>query len=143
MEKRMMLGLIAMLIGAAGCTTTATGDGTMLDGTMVALRDGTVYKFQIERSSGSGAMRATSLSTGEVFTGQYSAKLTSSASTITSTERRTTLSSTTRMGAEGIGFLRNERGTVIEVVLDIVAGVRPTGNGEGRDNSGNRYQIQF
>lgn len=121
----------------------------MIDGKMISMKDGTEYKFQIERSRGSGALKAWNPVTGEALTGQYTGKYTGGGATF-GTVRNTATGQTSNVtlsrppsGAEAMGFMRGDKGTVIEVALDIVPGLMPRGWGEGRDNAGNRYQIQF
>ena len=92
---------------------------------MYSLKDGTELTFEIQRSYGTGDMSAQNPKTGEKFTGQYTA---------------------TRVAgnyADAHGILRGNKGTVVNVTLEIQAGLMPKGHGEGVDNNGNRYQFQF
>jgi hypothetical protein len=142
--------IFAALALLAGCATSPTGgDGTLLDGKLISLADGVVMPFQIERSRAVGAVKAQNPMTGEKFEGQYSGRFTDavSGSSVSSSGPSGTHQSTLRLshgsGAEARGFLKGDKGTLITLDLDIVPGFRPHGTGDGLDNKGQRYQIQF
>lgn len=151
MRRQLLISVAAMAVAAiAGCATSPTGgDGTMLDGSLVSLKDGVVMPFQIERSRGTGALRATNPQTGEVFEGQYTGRFTGGGFATGSVFTPGVGYSTVHLsrpptGAEARGYLRGSKGTVISVALDIVPAIlRPHGYGEGKDNKGNNYQVQF
>ena len=123
-----------------------------LKGKMVSLQGGEEFAFEIEKSTGTGGMWAANPKTGEVLQGQYTAKgsgggySTGSVSGTNSAGRYTTqnvqiFSPPTSANAQG--YLRGDKGTVIEIYLEIKPGWTPTGFGPGNDNKGNRYQVQF
>lgn len=143
---------------------TLTSCGTKLLGKLYSLDDGTAMDFQIERSNGTGGMFAQNLKTGESFTGQYTgtykgggvATTTEDGSYTGSTSRtngtlyqhsgkfktnRTTFIAPTDATARGV--LIGDKGTVIELYMDIKPGIIPKGHGEGVDNHDKRYQVQF
>ena len=129
-------------VGLGGC-------GTALPGKIYARDDATVLTFEIERSYGTGEMRATNPKTGEKFEGQYTATPSNGGfSQGTATNWQTGQTATVQTFAapskgSGRGVLIGDQGTVIEMYLDIKPGIRPKGHGEGRDNPGRRYQVQF
>jgi len=124
--------------------------GTMLPGTMYSLDSGVEMPFEIETSRSTGSLKATNPETGEIFTGQYTGKFTGggySQGTIRTASASTGISRfqsfTPPTGANARGILKGDQGTVISIYLDITPGFRPTGFGEGVDNKGVEYQIQF
>jgi hypothetical protein len=141
-SRRALILSVALAISLVGC-------GVMLPGKMYSTSDGTESRFEIQTSHGSGDMTAFSPKTGERFTGQYTGTYTGGGSALVSTfnfQTGATSTGTVYMppsGANARGILRGDKGTVIEVYLDIQTGLRPRGHGEGIDNKGNRYQIQF
>lgn len=141
-----------------------TACGTKLLGKLYSLDDGTAMDFQIERSNGTGGMFAQNLKTGENFTGQYTgtykgggvARTTEDGSYNGSTNRangtlyqhsgnfrsnKTTFIAPTDATARGV--LIGDKGTVIELYMEIRPGIVPKGHGEGVDNNDKRYQVQF
>lgn len=135
--------IFAMLaLALAGCA------GTMLPGKLYALKDATVLEFQIQTSYGSGSMTATNPKTGEKFTGQYTGIYHGQKSAFTNVSDNrgnsatvTSFSPPTNATAKGV--LMGDMGTVIELFMEIQPGIKPRGNGEGVDNHGQRYQVQF
>ena len=122
--------------------------GGMLPGRMYSLDDGNELTFEIEKSRGTGSMTAYNTATGERFGGQYTGRYTGGGSSFGTVSGQggniaTVQSFTPPTGATARGILRGNQGTVIDVYLDITPGFRPTGFGEGLDNKGRRYQIQF
>lgn len=124
------------------------GCGISLPGKLYSLQDGTELKFEIETSFGTGAMRAENPKTGEKFEGQYTGT-TSGGGVINAHSRLNTGQTVNTQvfvppsSANARGILRGDKGTVIEIYLDIRPGPRPKGHGEGIDNNGVRYQVQF
>ncbi|RRQ20408.1 hypothetical protein D5687_09515 [Guyparkeria sp. SCN-R1] len=151
-----LIGLAALFI---------TGCGTMIKGDLLAVQSGTVMDFQIERSHGTGDMTAYNPETGEAFEGRYTGSyqgggvaVTNSTGSFSGSSRDTSSgtmyrhsgnvsgSSTTFVppsNATARGFLRGDQGTVITLYMDIRPGIMPKGHGEGVDQDGNRYQVQF
>lgn len=125
--------------------------GGWITGQMVSTTNGEELLYEIEASRGTGGMWAANKSTGEVFTGTYSAWANNGGYSFGSisgsggSSRGTTNVQiyTPPSSANGKGFLKGGRGTVIEVFLDIQPGLRPTGAGEGIDNKNQRYRLTF
>ena len=109
-------------------------------------------------------MFAQNLKTGENFTGQYTgtykgggvARTSEDGSYNGSTNRanktlyqhsgrfksnRTTCIAPTDATARGV--LIDDRGTVIDLCMEIRPGIVPKGHGEGVDNNDKRYKVQF
>lgn len=143
---------------------TLTSCSAKLLGKLYSLDDGVAMDFQIERSNGTGGMYAQNLKTGESFTGQYTgtykgggiASSIEDGSYAGSTYRangtlyqhsgefksnRTTFIAPTDATARGV--LIGDKGTVIELYMEIRPGIVPKGHGEGVDNRDKRYQVQF
>jgi hypothetical protein len=149
----LLLGLFFLLAGCAVGPPPVSGP-VMIPGRIYCLKDGTEFQFAIERSSGQGMMTALNTVTGERFTGTYSAMVTEGGGveqstiannwgTTTGTVSKTTLATK----AIGRGVLRGDKGTVISFAVDIKPSyhpaINPSGFGEGTDNNGLKYQIQF
>lgn len=149
----LFLGLFFLLAGCATGPQPVSGP-VMIPGRIYCLKDGAELQFAIERSSGQGMMTALNPVTGERFTGTYSAMVTEGGGveqstiannwgTTTGTVSKTTLATK----AIGRGVLRGDKGTVISLTMDIKPSyhpaINPSGFGEGTDNNGLKYQIQF
>lgn len=148
------IGTICLL---SACT------GTKLPGKLYSLSDGNTMNFQIETSYGTGSMFAQDELTGESFSGQYTSTYKGGGAvtavgggrqtgTITSPGNMyrysgNTASTTTYFapptGATARGVLMGDKGTVIELYMEIRPGIIPKGHGTGIDNRGMRYQVQF
>jgi hypothetical protein len=121
--------------------------GQMLPGT-IASADGVSLPFEIETSYGSGKVRATHPSTGEAFSGTYvgvrevKTAFVSSAATATGTPAFGTAAIASNL-ANANATLRGDRGSVLQCVMQIQAGLRPRGIGRCQDNHGKSYQLQF
>lgn len=155
MKNRVLLLVLSLLSLLSGCAVAPQATGPVLiPGRMYCMKDGTEFRLSIERSSGQGGMTAVNLTTGERFTGTYSAIVTEGGAveqstiannwgTTTGTVSKTTLATK----AVGRGFLRGDKGTVITLTMDIRPSyhpaINPSGFGEGTDNNGLKYQIQF
>ena len=142
-----MLAAAALLSGCAG---------GMLQGSMYRLDNGAQWPFGIQTSYGTGALTASDPQSGETFTGQYTGTAHgggSSFGTVNGMSRSMSGQMVMTTGtvqtfsapdsATARGILRGDKGTVIEIYLDIKPGLIPKGHGQGQDNKGRRYQIQF
>lgn len=134
--------LATLLAHLTGCA------GRALPGKLYDLTDATTLDFEIETSRGTGDMRATNPKTGERFAGQYTGVYTGGGLAVGSAynQRLGTTTGTAYApptGANARGVLIGDRGTMIELYLDIRPGIRPKGHGTGTDNQGRRYQVQF
>ena len=137
----------------AGCV------GTMLPGKLYSLGDApTVLEFQIEISFGTGKITAKNPKTGESFDGQYTGVMhhtAGSSAPIVVPTGATALERGAQQGAAiaaaapkadyatARGVLIGDKGTTIELTMEIQPGLKPSGHGEGQDNKGVRYQVQF
>jgi len=146
------------ILFSCGLALFLTACGTVLPGKLYQLSNATVLDFEIETSTGTGAMRATNPKTGEKFTGQYTGVTQASAPIIVIQQPPTGSTHFERgiqqgaaqaaaMGrptyATARGILIGDKGTTIQLLMEIEPGLRPKGSGEGTDNKGERYQVQF
>jgi hypothetical protein len=137
--------LWAMLLN--GCAADPYAVGNMLPGRITCLSDGKVYPALVEISYGSGKMTATDPNTGEYFEGTYTAIL---------DQRVTQHSRETFWGTENAGqsvetsgvaqasaVLVGNKGTVLNIKMQVKPGSPPIGYGEAEDNKGKKYNVQF
>ena len=136
------VGLVLVLV-VTGCA------GGMVQGHLISLEDGVEHPFAIQNvRHGSGLMSATNQISGETFSGRYTMNLHGGGTTYGTVYSRCnapvgTVATICQPDVTGRGFLKGDKGTVIQVFLNINPGWRSSGSGEGLDNSGHRYQIQF
>lgn len=101
--------------------------------------------MQYELTSGSGRMTATNPATGEFLDGRYTAVLETRVRTHQSNslfaEDETSVETTDV--AQGSAVLVGNKGTVLNLKLQVKAGNPPSGFGEGQDNKGVKYNVQF
>ena len=150
--------VVCLLSFLAGC-------GIPLTGKLYSLRDAVTLEFEIETSRGTGDMRATNPKTGEKFTGQYTGirKTTTVLlpTGLAGNEPANAADAFFRGLNGGLagglnnsaviapnyatarGVLAGDKGTMIELFMEIQPGLKPKGHGEGTDNKGGRYQVQF
>ena len=142
-----ILFLAALL--TVGCAETGSQlqVGDMLPGKLIRLSDGLVIPMQAEFSTGRGKMTATNPKTGEIFTGDYTAiseakttHYTKSDFWGTSDEGEATEESEM---VPGSATLIGDKGTVLNIKMKIKPGNPPIGYGDGEDNKGKKYSIQF
>ena len=123
--------------------------GEMLSGQLISLHDGAIYPFKIQTSYGTGKMTAINPTTGETLEGQYTATYqggggsTGTIYNAQSMQYGTVSTYSSPSSAIARGYLRGDKGTIIEIHMDIQSGLRPKGHGDGIDNKGRKYQIQF
>lgn len=163
------IALVALSLGLIGCQHTPPDSGqsavatpkpaasrdpseSWLPGQITSLSDGVTLPFRIEKKfawggSATGGVAATHPDTGERFTGTYSAILPSSHGTgrlySPSTGWATAQTTQRSQTANAIATLKGDKGTVIQLELQIQSGFRPHGIGSGSDNQNRRYQVQF
>jgi hypothetical protein len=151
MKAFLCLAFLALLL--AGCA------GGMLTGKLYSVEEATTLQFEIERSHGKGKLTAYNPKTGEKFEGTYTAVLHGQETTFTQVSTFDPTKAVNRGNmpgqgytatsveapdyATGRGVLIGDKGTTIELRMEIQPGLKPRGHGEGRDNSGRRYQVQF
>ncbi|HSW61738.1 MAG TPA: hypothetical protein VLH56_00225 [Dissulfurispiraceae bacterium] len=144
--------LSLMLSGCAVAPPTQTGP-IMIPGSMFSLKDGTEFVFAIEYRFNNGIMTARNLTTGEDFYGNYTA-IFADGEVSKGTYRNawgghagSVTTTTTATRGTGKGILRGDKGTVISITMDIKPtynrSIYPSGFGDGTDNNGTRYQLQF
>lgn len=140
------LGLMAALISGCAVGTQYTV-GDMIPGRIISLSTGTLYPMQIQLSYGSGRMTATNSTTGEYFEGTYTA---------ISDARSVQYSRPTLLGEQetyqaveksnatpASAVLVGNKGTILNIKMQIQAGNPPIGYGEAEDNKGGKYNVQF
>jgi len=154
-----------MMIAVAGCATgPSTGRnikiGDMLPCEMISLKDGTKLMCEVQFTSsiqGKGTITAFNPVSKESFQGQYRVILTGGGSS-TGVVRDSwgwttgTVKTTSDPKAAARGFLKGDKGTVIDVSIDLTP-VKSnaqdgvffffSGQGTGTDNHSDRYQIYF
>ncbi|WP_148360522.1 hypothetical protein [Acidisphaera rubrifaciens] len=125
-------------------------------------KNGTMLQFQIERAYRTGSMQAFNAATGEQFKGQYVGIIrqqtavsfgSGSANTNYFSLNRGGSANTSVFGnqitnvssniAEAKGFLRGDRGTILNCQMTIETGLMPHGLGVCTDNHNADYQLQF
>jgi hypothetical protein len=140
---RIVVALLAVLL--CGCATEGYEYGAMLPGRIVSLADGTTLAMQYEFSSRTGKMIATNPVTSETFQGTWTAVQ----ETHVRTHQDNSLfgsddtSVDTSDVADGSAVLVGNKGTVLNLKLHVKAGNPPSGFGDGEDNKGVKYNVQF
>ena len=141
----MRTGIILLALLLCGCATEGYKYGDMLPGRIISLADGTTLAMQVELTSGSGKMIATNPVTGEILQGNYTAVLETKVHTHQSNSLFGSDDTSTETGdvAEGTAILVGNKGTVLNLKLHVKVGNPPTGFGDGEDNKGVKYNVQF
>ena len=146
-KMRMVVAILAILL--AGCATEPDpyAMGNMLPGKIISLSDGVVFPAQAEISTGSGRMTATNPVSGEVFEGRYTAlqenKVVQHVDNSFWGNGDTSQSVETSDVAHGSAVLVGNKGTVLNIKLEVKAGRPPIAYGDGEDNNGKKYNVQF
>jgi hypothetical protein len=140
---RIAITLLALLLTA--CAAGGYAPGTMLPGKIISLSDGTTFPMQYEFAASSGAMTATNPVTGEYFQGTYTGI--QETHVVQHTEASfwgdTDQSVETSAVAQAAAVLVGNKGTVLNLKLHVKIGNPPSGFGEGEDNKGVKYNVQF
>ena len=141
----MRIGIILLALLLCGCATEGYAPGSMLPGRIISLADGTTLAMQYELTSGSGKMIATNPVTGEILQGMYTAVLETKVHTHQSNSLFGSDDTSTETGdvAEGTAVLVGNKGTDLNLKLHVKVGNPPTGFGDGEDNKGVKYNVQF
>jgi hypothetical protein len=139
--------LLALSLLLVGCAESPYRLGAFIPGRIVSLSDGKILPMQIQLSYGSGHMTAVNPDTGETFDGIYTAINETKLSAVSrpglfgdeDVASSTTVSDVSQSSAVLVG----SKGTVIDIKMTIKAGAPPIGYGDGVDNAGKKYRIQF
>lgn len=124
---------------------------TWLKGTMVS-SDGSQFEFRIQKKfawggSATGGVWASNLLTGECLSGQYTAILPRSVRTAhaysSSGSWATAFGHTQGRNANAVASLTHPQGRIVQIRMEILAGLSPHGIGQGADQDGNTYTVQF
>lgn len=146
MTMRTVSVLFAILL--SGCATGQLNyAGKMIPGKIVSLSDGMVYPMQIEVTKGSGKMTATNPTTGEYFEGTYTAiretrQIQYSRQGLLgaeATQKAVEIGDTAPLSAVLVG----NKGTVLNIKMQVKAGNPPIGYGDAEDNKGRKFNVQF
>jgi len=147
--KRAFAALCAVAV-VSGCATVPSPAHTMLGGRIVALSDGRILPMQIELiplSQSTGRMMASDPASGEILDGTYTALLSSSYTQQSRPglfgDEHAGKSVQTNDTAQATATLVGNKGTVINLHMQIKVGNPPAGIGEGEDNKGKKYSVQF
>ena len=140
---------VILLISLIGCSSYTpqyvyTG-GQMIPGRLISLSDGSLIPLQIELSNGQGQVFGTHPTTGEVFNGSY-VGVADVRYTEYTTDNETTQAVEVSTSVPASAILLGDQGTVINILLHIKPGtafIAPIGYGEGTDNHGEKYNLQF
>ena len=144
---RMVVAILAILL--VGCATEPDpyGIGSMLPGKIVSLSDGVVFPAQAEISTGSGRMTATNPVSGEVFEGRYTAiqenKVIQHVDNSFWGNGDTSQAVETSDIAHGSAILVGNKGTVLNIKMEVKAGHPPIAYGDAEDNNGKKYNVLF
>ena len=142
---RLAIAFLALLLG--GCAVPTNQVGNMIPGRIVSLSKGTLLPMQIQLSYGTGTMNATNPVTGEHFEGNYTAIQDtksvqySKPGFLGDMETHHSVESSTACPASAV--LVGNKGTVMNIKMQIQAGNPPVGFGEAEDNKGEKYNVQF
>lgn len=122
-----------------------------IKGSLTSLEDGTRYEFRIQKKmawggSATGGVVAIHPGTKARLTGQYTGMLQSSHATAfamnSSRQWASGWATETSRNANAFASLTGD-GLAIQLRLEIMSGFSPHGMGEGLDNHGHHYQVQF
>lgn len=144
---RTVFSLVALALLLAGCATNPYTLGSYIPGRIISLSDGKILPMQIQLSYGTGKMTAVNPDTGEFFDGTYTAIQETKSSQVSRPtwlgDQETASEVTTSDLAQASAVLVGNKGTVLDIKMQIKAGSPPIGFGEATDNAGKKYRVQF
>ena len=111
-----VFALMSAAAALAGCVSAGPATGTKIPGKVYS-QNGRVLQFEIDKASGSGAVRAFDAVSGERFTGQYV--------------------------GDAEAHLTGDKGGALTCTMKIEAPANPHGIGRCEDNKGGAHRIQF
>ncbi|WP_227075580.1 hypothetical protein [Acidocella sp. KAb 2-4] len=145
-----ILGALFAAFFLAGCAVPQSPTSEYIPGRIVSVADGKIMPVQIQLSTfdnPTGKMVATDPVSGEVLDGNYTAF---PATTYTQASHPTLFGNETTVSTQQVSdtvpasaTLVGNKGTVIVIKMQIKAGNPPVGFGEGEDNKGRKYTLQF
>lgn len=139
--------LIAAALVLGGCETSPYVVGAMIPGRITSLADGRTLPMQIQLSYGSGRMTAVDPKTSEMFDGTYTAiqqtQVTQHTQPSLFGDEDVGQSVATSDVAQASAVLVGNKGTILNIKMQIKAGSPPIGFGEAEDNHGAKYNVQF
>jgi hypothetical protein len=140
---RIAVVTLALLLGA--CASGGYEPGAMLTGRIISLADGTIFPMQYEFAASSGKMTATNPVTGEIFQGTYTGIQETHVVQHESNSfwGDSDQSVETSDVAHAVAVLAGNKGTVLNLKIQVKIGNPPTGFGDGEDNKGVKYSVQF
>ncbi|MGA7674628.1 MAG: hypothetical protein WCA78_06225 [Rhizomicrobium sp.] len=144
---RIAIAVLAFLL--VGCATEPDpyAMGNMLPGKITSLSDGKIFPAQAEISTGSGRMTAINPDTGEVFEGRYTAiqenKVIQQVDNSFWGDGDTSQAVETSDTAHASAVLVGNKGTVLNIKMEVKAGHPPIAYGDAEDNAGKKYNVQF
>jgi hypothetical protein len=149
--KRVMAIVTLFALVMPGCASNSSYKiGDMLPGKIISLSDGKILPMQIQLSSvrrPTAKMTASDPATGEQFDGNYTCIVESKVVQHSrpgflgdqNTGQSLEVSNTCPCSAVLVG----NKGTVLNTKMMITSGNPPLGTGDGEDNKGLKYAIQF
>lgn len=144
--------ILFSLLSLTGCAVGQVNRyGEMIPGRLISLADGTLIPVQLELTTGSGRITAIHPTTGETFTGTYTA-ISEAKSTQYTKEtfwggtEQTQQAVETSASVPATAVMVGNKGMVINIKMRVKPGnarILPIGYGEAEDNKGGKYNFQF